>query len=74
MRRWRKRFFAGENPLGKHISVDLSPEDQLREIVAVVKDIPASHPQTRQDAWRSSCRSSRQRCTARDRSTACTSK
>jgi putative ABC transport system permease protein len=44
-----RRFFADENPLGKHISVDLSPEDQPREIVAVVKDIPASNPQTRQE-------------------------
>jgi putative ABC transport system permease protein len=44
-----RRFFPGENPLGKHIRVDLSPEDQPREIIAVVKDIPASHPQTRQE-------------------------
>jgi hypothetical protein len=44
-----RRFFADENPLGKKIRVDLSAEDQLREIVAVVKDIPASHPQTRQE-------------------------
>jgi len=44
-----RRFFPGENPIGKQIRVDLSPEDQPREIIAVVKDIPASHPQTRQD-------------------------
>jgi putative ABC transport system permease protein len=44
-----RRFFPGENPIGKHIRVDLSAEDQQREIVAVVKDIPASHPQTKQD-------------------------
>jgi putative ABC transport system permease protein len=44
-----RRFFPDENPIGKHIRVDLSPEDQPREIIAVVKDIPASHPQTRQD-------------------------
>jgi putative ABC transport system permease protein len=44
-----RRFFAGENPIGKRIRVDLSPEDQLREVIAVVKDIPASHPQTRQE-------------------------
>jgi putative ABC transport system permease protein len=30
--------------------VDLSPEDQPREIIAVVKDVPASHSQTLQDA------------------------
>jgi putative ABC transport system permease protein len=44
-----RRFFADENPIGKHIRVDLSPEDQYREVIAVVKDIPASHPQTRQE-------------------------
>jgi putative ABC transport system permease protein len=44
-----RRFFGGENPLGKKIRVDLSQEDQLREVIAVVKDIPASHPQTRQE-------------------------
>ncbi len=44
-----RRFFPDENPIGKQVRVDLSPEDQPREIIAVVKDIPASHPQTRQD-------------------------
>jgi putative ABC transport system permease protein len=45
-----RKYFSDENPLGKKIRVDLSPEDQPREIIAVVKDIPASHPQARQDA------------------------
>jgi putative ABC transport system permease protein len=44
-----RRFFPDDDPLGKRIRVDLSEEDQLREIIAVVRDIPASHPQTRQD-------------------------
>ncbi|HXB67225.1 MAG TPA: ABC transporter permease [Candidatus Acidoferrales bacterium] len=44
-----RRFFPNEDPIGKRIRVDLSPEDQLREIIAVVRDIPASHPQTKQD-------------------------
>jgi hypothetical protein len=44
-----RKYFPDENPLGKKIRVDLSPEDQPREIIAVVKDIPASNPQTRQD-------------------------
>ncbi len=44
-----RRFFPGENPIGRRIRVDLSEEDQPREIVAVVKDIPATHPQSRQE-------------------------
>jgi putative ABC transport system permease protein len=44
-----RRFFPGENPIGQRIRVDLSPEDQLREVIAVVGDIPARHPQSKQD-------------------------
>jgi putative ABC transport system permease protein len=44
-----RRFFAGEDPVGKMIRVDLSAEDQYRQVIAVVKDIPASHPQSKQD-------------------------
>jgi len=44
-----RRFFPDEDPIGRRIRVDLSDQDQPREIVAVVRDIPASHPQTRQD-------------------------
>jgi putative ABC transport system permease protein len=44
-----RRFFPDENPIGRHIRVDLSAEDQPREVIAVVKDIPASHPQTKQE-------------------------
>jgi len=43
-----RQFFPGENPIGKQIRVDLSEEDRMREIVAVVNDIPATHPQTKQ--------------------------
>ena len=44
-----RRFFPNENPIGRRIRMDLSDEEQPREIIAVVRDIPASHPQTRQD-------------------------
>jgi len=41
-----RRYWPNEDPIGKHIKVDLSPEDQLREIVAVVHDTPVN-PQQR---------------------------
>jgi putative ABC transport system permease protein len=44
-----RRFFPDQDPIGKHIRVDISPGDQPREVIAVVKDMPASHPQTKQD-------------------------
>jgi putative ABC transport system permease protein len=44
-----RRFFPNEDAVGKRIRVDLSEEDQLREIIAVAHDVPASHPQSRQD-------------------------
>ena len=44
-----RRFFPNENPIGKRVRVDLSEEDQMREIIAVAHDIPASHPQTREN-------------------------
>jgi putative ABC transport system permease protein len=39
-----RRYWPNEDPIGKHLKVDLSPEDQPREIVAVVHDTP-SNPQ-----------------------------
>jgi putative ABC transport system permease protein len=44
-----QRYFPGENAIGKRIHVDLSDQEQPREIVAIVKDIPATHPQTKED-------------------------
>ena len=44
-----RRFFPDQDPIGKHLRVDLSPGDQAREVIAVVKDMPSNHPQTKQD-------------------------
>jgi putative ABC transport system permease protein len=44
-----KRFFPRETPLGKRVRFDLSDTEKPREIIAVVNDIPATHPQTRQE-------------------------
>jgi putative ABC transport system permease protein len=45
-----RRFFPNENPLGKRIKFDLSAEDQPREVIAVVHDMPSTRLQTRQEA------------------------
>jgi putative ABC transport system permease protein len=44
-----KRYWPDEDPIGKHISIDLSPDDQPREIIAVVRDMPVNPQQVRQD-------------------------
>jgi putative ABC transport system permease protein len=44
-----RRYFADQNPLGQQIRVDFAEEDRPREIVAVVKDVPASNPQSHED-------------------------
>ena len=44
-----KRFFPDQDPIGQHVRVDLSPDDQPREVIAVVKDVPSDHPQTKQN-------------------------
>jgi putative ABC transport system permease protein len=41
-----RRFWPNEDPIGKHVKLDYAPEDQPREIVAVVHDTP-SNPQQR---------------------------
>jgi putative ABC transport system permease protein len=41
-----RRYWPNEDPIGKHVKVDLSPEDQPREVIAVVHDVP-SNPQQR---------------------------
>jgi putative ABC transport system permease protein len=44
-----RQFFPEQDPIGKQLRVDLSAGDQLREVIAVVKDVPSNHPQTKQD-------------------------
>jgi putative ABC transport system permease protein len=44
-----RRFWPDENPLGRHVSLDLSPDDQPREIIAVVHDVPAEPRQRTQE-------------------------
>ena len=36
------RFWPDEDPIGRHVQLDVSPEEQPREIVAVVHDTPES--------------------------------
>ena len=40
-----RRYWPNEDPIGKRVRVDLSPEDQPREIIAVVHDTPGNPKQ-----------------------------
>jgi putative ABC transport system permease protein len=44
-----RRFFPNEDPIGKRIKLDLSPEEQPREVIAVVHDTPSTRLQTKQE-------------------------
>ncbi len=45
-----RRFWPNENPLGKLVRLNsVAPEDQPREIIGVVRDIPSYLRQTKQD-------------------------
>jgi putative ABC transport system permease protein len=44
------RFFPNEDPIGKRVKLDLAPEEQPREVVAVVHDTPSSRLQSKQEA------------------------
>jgi putative ABC transport system permease protein len=44
-----RRFWPGEDAIGKHVKLDMSPEEQPREIVAVVHDTPSDPQQRRQE-------------------------
>jgi putative ABC transport system permease protein len=43
-----RQFWPTENPIGKRVKIDLSPDDPPREIIAVVHDIPDNPQQKRQ--------------------------
>jgi putative ABC transport system permease protein len=38
-----RRFWPGEDPIGKHLTLDIVPEEQTREVVGLVRDIPTRH-------------------------------
>jgi putative ABC transport system permease protein len=38
-----RRFWPGEDPIGRRLALDIVPEEQTREVVGVVRDIPTRH-------------------------------
>jgi putative ABC transport system permease protein len=38
-----RRFWPGENPIGKRLTLNTVPEERGREVVGVVRDIPTRH-------------------------------
>ena len=42
-----QRFWPNEDPIGKHVTLDLVPEERPREIIAIVGDIKVSRTQTK---------------------------
>ena len=44
-----RRFWPNEDPMGKLVRLDLSPDDHPREIVGVVQDTPGNPLQPKQD-------------------------
>jgi putative ABC transport system permease protein len=38
-----RRFWPGEDPIGKRVTLDIVPEEQPREVIGVIRDIPARH-------------------------------
>ncbi len=42
-----QRFWPNEDPIGKHVTLDLVPEERPREIIALVGDIKVSRTQTK---------------------------
>jgi putative ABC transport system permease protein len=42
-----RMFWPNENPMGKHITLDLVPEERPREVIGVVRDIKVDRYQTK---------------------------
>jgi putative ABC transport system permease protein len=42
-----RTFWPNENPMGKHVTLDLVPEERPREVIGVVRDIKADRYQTK---------------------------
>src|SRR4029450_1601902 len=38
-----RRFWPGEDPIGKRLTLDIVPEEQARDVVGIVRDIPTRH-------------------------------
>jgi predicted permease len=43
-----RRFWPGEDPIGKRLTLDTVPEEQPRQVVGVVRDIPTRHAESPQ--------------------------
>jgi putative ABC transport system permease protein len=42
-----RTFWPNEDPMGKHVTIDLVPEERPREVIGVVRDIKADRYQTK---------------------------
>src|SRR6185503_15604651 len=38
-----RHFWPGEDPIGKRLTLDTVPEEQSRQVIGVVRDIPTRH-------------------------------
>jgi putative ABC transport system permease protein len=38
-----RQFWPGEDPIGRHLTIDAVPEEQPREVIGIVRNIPTRH-------------------------------